>query len=245
MLLEVKDLCLNIDKKQILSSVSFCVEKGDFAVLCGRNGAGKSQLLKIIKGLRKQSSGSIFISGQDLSRDRGERMKRIALVFQNADLQAVGETVEKDVAFGPENLGWDIKRIKERTDQVISLLGLEEKRHQRPATLSGGEKRKLAIAGTLAMDPDIILLDEPFVALDYPSVRTVLSSLVSLHRKGHTILIVSHEIEKFLAHATRLLILKEGKITCQGRPEDCLDELREAEVYLPDLPFKELTWLTT
>ncbi len=242
-ILEVENLSLTIDGKDIYKDVSFCIEKGSFSVLCGRNGAGKSQLLKTIKGLIKPSSGRILIKDQDVSRKKSERLMQTALVFQDADLQSVGESVEKDIDFGPENLGWSHERVVENREKAINLLGLEDLRNQRPSTLSGGEKRKLAIAGVLAMESEIILLDEPFANLDYPSTKTVLETLLNLHAKGMTLLVVTHEVEKFLAHTDKVLILKEGKLIYDGKAEESLEALRSADVYVPALDFKELTWL--
>ncbi len=240
-LLRLDSLSLDIEGKKIFSDISFSIERGDFAVLCGRNGAGKSQLLRVIKGLRKQSEGKIYIEGSEIK--KADRLKKIALVFQNADLQFVGDTVEKDIAFGPENLGWKKDKVKEAVEKALSLMKLEALRKQKVHSLSGGEKRKLAIAGVLAMEPEILLLDEPFSALDYPSTKLVLSALVELNAKGHTLIIVSHEIEKFLSHTSKVLIMKEGQLIHSGSPSSSLEALREAEVYVPHLPLEEFSWL--
>lgn len=242
-ILRIENLAWKTGGRNIFSSVSFSVEEGSFTLLCGRNGAGKSQLLKTLKGLQNPSEGKILLRGEDVSKDRNRRLHALALVFQDADVQSVGETVEKDIEFGPENLGWPSDRIIAKREEVIALLGLEAKRKQRPATLSGGEKRKLAIAGVLAMEPEVILLDEPFANLDYPSTVTVIETLLTLHRKGHTLIIVSHEAEKFLAHTDRVLILKEGSLIFDGPSRESMEALRAADVYLPRLPFEELSWL--
>lgn len=241
--LETEGLTLALQGKNIFTDITFCLEKGSFTVLCGRNGAGKSQLLRTLKGLQKPTSGKILINGEDVSRSKSRRLASVALVFQNADLQAVGETVEKDIEFGPENLGLSRDEVVRRRDEAITLLALDKQRRQRPQTLSGGEKRKLAIAGVLAMKPEVILLDEPFANLDYPSTLTVLRTLKSLHEKGHTIVVVSHEIEKILALTDSVIIMKDGRITYSGRSEESLDKLRSADIYVPSLPFQELTWL--
>jgi len=242
-ILEVRNLTLKLGNKTIYKDISFSIEKGAFAVLCGRNGAGKSQLLKTLKGLVKLTSGEIHIKGEDLSHRKNERLRKTALVFQDADLQSVGETVEKDIDFGPENLGWKREKIIEEREKALKLLSLENLRNQRPHTLSGGEKRKLALAGVLAMQNDIILLDEPFANLDYPSTRVVLETLLELHKRGITLLIVTHEVEKFLAHTDAVLIMKEGSLIYNGPAKASLHALRQAEVYVPALPFEELTWL--
>ncbi len=241
-ILEVRNLSLNIQKKQILDNISFTLQKGSFTALCGRNGAGKSQLLRTLKGLRKQSLGSIFINGEDVSKNKQKRLSSIGLVFQESDLQIVGETVEKDLMFGPENLGWSDDKINNKVEEMLNLFSLTNLRDRRPSTLSGGEKRRLAIASVLAMEPDMIFLDEPFSALDYPSVKSLIDTLIMLHEKEVTLCVVTHEVERFLAHTTNTLLIKNGKIIYDGLSKDSLEELRKGDVYVPNLPFEELTW---
>ena len=240
--LRTEDLCLDINGKAIFKDVSLSLEKGTFAALCGRNGAGKSQLLRCLKGLRKPTSGNILIDGNPSSPK--ERMKRIALVFQSAEMQIVQQSVEKDIAFGPENLGLDKAEVQRRVDEAISIMNLEEKRLQRPQTLSGGELRKTAIAGVLAMQPDVILLDEPFANLDYPSTLAVIKALIAMHERGYTILVVSHEAEKFLAHTDMLFIMDKGSLAVAGKSEEVFERLRDYDIYLPkSCSFGDLTWL--
>ena len=240
--LEVRDLTLSINNLKILDNLSFSLDKGSFAVVCGRNGAGKSQLLRCIKGLVSPDGGEILVDGVPLNAKA--RMKKMAIVFQDADMQIVSQSVEKDVAFGPENMGLDRKEIERRVENALSLMGLEDKVKQRPQTLSGGEKRKCAIAGILAMEPEVILLDEPFANLDYPSTLSVIRALNTLHGKGYTILVVSHEVEKFLFHADTLFILEEGRIKEKGRADEIYFKLPSYDIYLPkNASFEELSWL--
>lgn len=241
--LETEGLTLISQGKHIFRDISISLEKGSFTVICGRNGAGKSQLLRTLKGLQNPTEGRILINGEDVGRKKARRLSSVALVFQDADVQAVGETVEKDIEFGPENLGLKRDEVVRRREEAITLLGLEKQRRQRPQTLSGGEKRKLAIAGVLAMEPEVILLDEPFANLDYPSTLTVLRTLRSLHESGHTIAVVSHEVEKFLALTDTVIIMKDGSVTYSGSSECSIEALRAADVYVPSLPFEELSWL--
>lgn len=241
--LRTEGLCLSIEGRPIFQDVSFSLEEGSLAALCGRNGAGKSQLLRVLKGLRGQTSGKIFFKGDDVSKDKKARLRGLALVFQDADLQMVGETVWKDCAFGPENLGWPRARVEEAVGKALGLMGLEGKAEQRPATLSGGEKRRLAIAGALAMEPMAIMLDEPLANLDYPSTRTVLETLVRLRDTGRAVLVVSHEVERFLAHTDKVLVMAGGRLVHDGPPASSLAALREAEVHVPNVPLEELSWL--
>ena len=171
-------------------------------------------------------------------------MRRIGLVFQDAQMQMVAQSVEKDIAFGPENLGLDRDEVSRRVGMALALMGLEAHAKQRPQTLSGGELRKTAIAGVLAMEPDVILLDEPFANLDYPSTLTVIRSLLELHEKGFTILVVSHEAEKFLSHADRLIVMSHGRVVVDGRACDEYHRLGENDIYIPPAAsFEDLTWL--
>lgn len=241
--LEVENLSLVLDEKRIFSDISFSLEPGTITLLLGKNGAGKSRLLRTIKGLQKQTSGRIMVSGKDMSRKKSDRLRSVALVFQDADLQIVGETVYRDCAFGPENLGLSRDEIEARCTAVLALMGLQEKRDQRASTLSGGEKRRLAIAGVLAMHPDLIMLDEPFANLDYPSTLTVMQAILNLRDRGNTILLVTHEAEKFLSHADRCLIMDAGRLVYDGDARDSIESIRRADVYIPDLPFEEMTWL--
>ena len=226
--LETRNLSLSINGNLIFEDISLSLPKGAFAALCGRNGSGKSQLLRCIKGLVRQNTGEIYTDG----------------VKQNAEMQIVSQSVEKDVAFGPENMGLDKEEVRRRTSEALRVMGLEAKAKQRPQTLSGGELRKCAIAGILAMEPDVILLDEPFANLDYPSTLTVIKSLITLHEKGYTLLVVSHEAEKFLAHTDTLLIMDKGHLVMQGESSRMFNSLSNYDIYLPaNASFEDLTWL--
>lgn len=240
--LEIENLSLSINGKKILDDISLKLGKGSLAALCGRNGAGKSQLLRCMKGLKKPDTGRILIGGREA--DEKTRMKKCALVFQNAQMQIVSQSVEKDIAFGPENMGLDKAEVKRRVDYALHLMELEDKAKQRPQTLSGGEMRKCAIAGILAMKPDVIFLDEPFANLDYPSTLAVIRSLITLHEKGYTILVVSHEAEKFLAHTDTLFIMEGGKLKEEGNSGKLFNRLSDYDIYLPSgAAFEDLSWL--
>jgi ABC-type cobalt transport system, ATPase component len=240
-LFTVNSLSYSADREQILNSVSFELEKGTLTILAGQNGSGKSVLLKCLKGLMKPTAGTILLNGEKLGKK--ERMKSLGLVFQDADLAYVGQTVEKDIAFGMENRGETKDRIKTKTEELIAAFELEKVRTHHPSTLSGGEKRKLAIAGVLAMDPQVLFLDEPLSNLDYPSTLTVLKALKTLKAEGRTVVVVSHEIEKMLALSDHLIVLEKGKIAFDGKSRDGLGALKAHRVYVPDLPYEKMTWL--
>ena len=165
------------------------------------------------------------------------------LVFQDADVQIVGETVEKDVAFGPRNLRWSEEKIKQSTEEAIKVLGMQSYRKDRPQILSGGQKRCLAIAGVLAMHPQIVMMDEVFSNLDYPSVRMVLDAILKLKKEGIAVVIVSHDTDLFLAHADKVLIVDKGESVYFGDTVESLDVLKQHSVHISDIPLEKMTWL--
>ena len=242
--LSVSNLRKSIDGILLLDDISFSVEEGTITLIAGPNGSGKSLLLKCLKGLEKTDSGTIEVDGRDAEKTK-ERMKLFGLVFQDTSLQIVGSTVEKDIAFGLENQKRSPEEIKAKVDEMLSLFHLEKERRKNPKILSGGERRRLAIAGVLAMESRILLLDEPLANLDYPSVRDVLKTLVELKKKGITVLIVSHEAEKFLALTDNTIIIRGGRIAGMGKSRDMLSSLRENDIYLPPLDFEDLKWIET
>ena len=244
-LLRVEGLtyCLDEDKT-MLDNLSFSIREGSFTLLCGPNGAGKSTLLRILKGLYPVKAGTIVFEEKDVTNKKKVRLRKIGLVFQDADSQFVGQSVEKDLRFGLENLDLPVEEQNRRIDEVLRLLSMEDLRHRHPHALSGGEKRKLAIAGVLAMQPKIILLDEPFANLDYRSTGATLKLLLRLQNEGHTIILVSHEIEKCMAHADHVLVLDDGLLVEDGSPEKVLPRLPRHGIHVPHGPPPEkLTWL--
>ncbi|HSO18048.1 MAG TPA: ABC transporter ATP-binding protein [Desulfosarcina sp.] len=203
-----------------LDNVSLSVEAGEFCVIAGPNGSGKTTLLRHFIGLLSSESGSVAVGGQSVDADPLAARQRVGLVFQDADSQIVGETVYEDTAFGPENLGLNRQQIDARVRQALAAVDLVRLADKRPHHLSGGEKRRLAIAGVLAMAPQVLLMDEPFSNLDYPATRRVLDQILALHELGHTIVITTHDLEKVLAHAQRLVVMAAGRVVADGRPAE-------------------------
>lgn len=245
----VKDLVLSINKdKLILDKVSFEIAKGSLTCLTGANGAGKSLLMRSIKGLLKIDSGSIFVDQKDLTKKSKKRNLEIGLVFQDADTQMVGQTVKQDLLFGLQNLQLEVAEQQKRIDYVTSLLNIEDLLDKRPRTLSGGEKRKVAIGGVLVMKPKIVMLDEPFANLDFNGVVQVLTGLLKLKEEGITTLIATHEIEKVLYHCDSIIILDKGKVGFKGDVITSLPLLESFGIRRPvvgntPLDISELTWL--
>ncbi|MDC7224736.1 MAG: ABC transporter ATP-binding protein, partial [Spirochaetales bacterium] len=160
-------------------------------------------------------------------------------VFQNSDLQFVEQTVERELAFGPENLGLPKEEVNRRVAQVRDELGLEAFMNRRPHSLSGGEKKRVAIGGILAMEPDLLVLDEPFTGLDWEGVDQVLRTLIPLHKKGLSLLLITHDLAKCAAHGDRLILMARGKIRHSGTVEEGLDHTEQWGVRKPE----GLTWL--
>ncbi len=205
-----------------LDGISVTIEKGSYTAILGSNGSGKSTLAKIIDVLEVPDSGKVVIFGKDASDDNlfWDIRAHCCCVFQNPDNQIVGTIVEEDVAFGPENLGVPNPELRERVDQALKDVGLYEYRHRETTALSGGQKQKLAIAGALAMQPDILILDEATAMLD-PSSRDDFLTLVEKMRveKGLTLITITHDMTEAL-RCDKLVIVNKGKAVMEGRPEE-------------------------
>ncbi len=208
-----------------LENINLTIEEGTFVVIAGQNGSGKTTLLKHLNGLLLPTTGTVRLAGVPVSENLVKARQMVGMVFQDPDSQIVGETVCDDVAFGPENLCLDRSEVKRRVYRTLKVVGLLDFEDQKPHLLSGGEKRRLAIAGILAMEPKVLVFDEPFSSLDYPGVKQVLKQIISLHRSGHTILAAAHDLEKVIAHADRLVIMKDGKVVKDETPSQLLGEL--------------------
>jgi biotin transport system ATP-binding protein len=202
-----------------LDHIDLDIRKGSFVVIAGANGAGKTTLLRHFNGLLRPQKGTIRVDGIPVQKDVLRARRKVGMVFQDADSQIVGETVYDDVAFGPENLSWPPEKIQQNVESALELVGLNAMKHKSPHQLSGGEKRRLAIAGVLAMQPEVIVLDEPFANLDYFGVQQVLGHIVALHQQGGTIILSVHDLEKVMAHAQRLIVMHQGHIAADGPPE--------------------------
>jgi biotin transport system ATP-binding protein len=193
-----------------LEDVSLCLESGGCTIIAGANGSGKSLLMSIIAGLEAASSGTVKVS------------QKVGLVFQEPDAQILGETPREDVAFGPRNMGLSKEECRFRVEKALEDTGLTEKADFPARSLSGGEKRRLAAAGVLAMDAEIIIFDEPYANMDFPGVVQVNRLFQKLISDGKTVIILSHEIEKCLSLANRFIVLFKGKKVFDGTAEEAL-----------------------
>ena len=219
-IIEIHNICHTFsDGYKGLDNISLNIEKGEFIILAGRNGSGKTTFLRHLNGLLQPCSGSILVDGKKLACNLVSARKTIGMVFQDPDTQIVGDTVFDETAFGLENLKFPRSQIKAKVNLILEKLDLLHLKDRHPSSLSGGEKRRLAIAGVLVMDPKVIVFDEPFSNLDYPGICQVLSTITELNRSGHTIIIAAHDVEIAICEATRIIIMEEGKIVADGHPE--------------------------
>ncbi len=209
------------DDDEILSTaldgVSFGIEKGSFVAIVGHNGSGKSTLAKHFNALLLPSSGDVIIDGINTKDE--ERLwdirSKCGMVFQNPDNQLVSSIVEDDVAFGPENLGVAPAEIRYRVDEALKAVDMYEHRKKGPHLLSGGQKQRIAIAGVLAMQPDIIVFDEPTAMLDPKGRKEIMQIINELHKDGKTIILITHFMEEAM-QADRILVMNDGKLLHDG-----------------------------
>lgn len=216
-----------------LDGIHMRVEAGTFLVIAGANGSGKTTLLRHLNGLLRASKGEIRINGIDVAREPAQARRLVGMVFQDVDTQIVGETVADDIAFGPENLGLARDAVTARVETALKVMNLAAVRDMPPHLLSGGEKRRLAIAGVLAMEPMVVAFDEPFSNLDFPGIRSVLRHMLSLHAEGKTLIVTTHDLEKVVAHADRLVVLDDGRLAGDGPPLELMADIERYGVRQP------------
>jgi cobalt transport protein ATP-binding subunit len=246
-MIEIRNLHLKYaDGTHALRGIDLTVSSGEFLLICGANGSGKTTLIRLLCGLMKPTEGSIHINGRNDPYASRQVRQVVGMVFQDSDSQIVGETVKEDVAFGPENLGLSKEEIEHRVQWALGVMNLKRLAEKPCYLLSGGEKKRLAIAGVLAMRPQIILLDEPFSHLDFPGIQEVLKHLIHLHQDGHTLVVTTHDVEKVIAHVDRMAILHGGEMKALGHPDDLVKHLPGFGVRPPCyaiLGGKKTSWL--
>ncbi len=226
------------DKTEVLKELDFAVEKGSFVALLGRNGSGKSTLARLVNGLLKPTTGKVFVFGMDTSDKKNlfEIRKKAGMVFQNPDNQQIASIVEDDIAFGPENIGMKREEIGAAIDFALKATDMEKYRHAEAAKLSGGQKQRVAIAGAIAIGPEILILDESTSMLDPKGRKEVMAVARMLNKeKGMTVIDITHYMDE-AAEADYVYVLDGGKIRIQGKPEEVFarkSELRECGLELP------------
>ena len=221
-------------ERKALSEVSATIGEGEFVALIGPTGSGKSTWVQHFNALLKPSEGRVLLDGGDLwgeKMDLGKVHGKVGLVFQFPEFQLFEESVAKDVAFGPENLGWPADRVEEAVEKALTAVGLDAEPFgpRSPMALSDGEKRRVAIAGILAMEPEVLVLDEPTSGLDPRGARQIVSLLKTLHRKGRTIVLISHDMDLVAEVAQRVIVLNRGRLWAIGTTESVWSRLAESE----------------
>lgn len=223
-IIEVKNLSYRYDHKSedyILKDVSFHVKQGEWLSIVGHNGSGKSTTVRLIDGLLEAESGDIIISGDKLTADNvWEKRRQIGMVFQNPDNQFVGATVEDDVAFGLENQGMDYPMMVKRVHEALELVGMQNFKEREPARLSGGQKQRVAIAGVVALQPDIIILDEATSMLDPEGRLELIRTVKDIKDKNQlTVISITHDLDE-ISLSDRVLVMKNGQVESTAKPRE-------------------------
>ena len=228
-------------QRSAVEGLSLDIRRGEFLGIIGHTGSGKSTLIQHLNGLLKPSSGTIYLDGADIwaepKKIRSVRF-RVGLVFQYPEYQLFEDTVRKDVAFGPKNMGLDAREVERRVLAAIEAVGLDESvLDKSPFALSGGQKRRVAIAGVMAMEPEVLILDEPTAGLDPRGRESILQLLREYHEKrGSTVVLVSHSMEEIARNAQRIIVLSGGGVCMEGTPAEVFARADELEAVGLDVP---------
>ncbi|WP_054950976.1 energy-coupling factor transporter ATPase [Numidum massiliense] len=239
-LVSIRDICFHYrpEAEPVLRNVDLDIARGEMVAIIGPNGSGKSTLSKIINGLLKPTAGCIRVDGLDPSDDREvwDVRRKVGMVFQNPDNQIVGPTVQDDIAFGLENLGIARQVMEERMREAIARVGLTGLEEAMPNRLSGGQKQRLAIAGVLAMRPELIILDEATAMLDPEGRRQVAEVVRLVRQEGIAVVTVTHMLDE-VTEADRIVVIADGNIQFQGTPQEVFKQERQLVQLGLDVPF--------
>ena len=236
----------NIEEvNRAIDGVDVDIKKGDFVAVLGHNGSGKSTLAKHVNGLLLPTEGTVWVGDMD-TRDEEhiwDVRKTAGMVFQNPDNQIIGNIVEEDVGFGPENIGVPTEEIWKRVEESLKAVGMTAYRLQSPNKLSGGQKQRVAIAGVMAMKPECIILDEPTAMLDPNGRKEVIRTIHELNRaEGITVLLITHYMEEAI-EADRIIVMDDGRIVMDGQPREIFSRVKELKSHGLDVPqVTELVW---
>ena len=228
-------------QRSAVEGLSLDIRRGEFLGIIGHTGSGKSTLIQHLNGLLKPSSGTIYLDGTDIwaepKKIRSVRF-RVGLVFQYPEYQLFEDTVRKDIAFGPKNMGLDAREVERRVLAALSAVGLDESvLDKSPFALSGGQKRRVAIAGVMAMEPEVLILDEPTAGLDPRGRESILQMLREYHEtRGSTVVLVSHSMEEIARNAQRIIVLSGGGVCMEGTPAEVFARADELEAVWLDVP---------
>lgn len=233
-------------KKYVLENINMSVKKGEFLVILGHNGSGKSTLAKLINAQFVPDVGDIWVKDYNTKNEETiwDIKKTCGMVFQNPDNQLVATIVEEDVAFGPENLGVPMPKLREQVDWALDTVEMSEYRHHSPALLSGGQKQRIAIAGILAMNPECILLDEPTAMLDPSGRKEIVDTILKLNKQfDKTIIYITHYMEEAVL-ADRIIVISDKNIVEEGTPREIFGQVERMKELGLDVPqVTELAYL--
>ncbi|MCI8544329.1 MAG: energy-coupling factor transporter ATPase [Lachnospiraceae bacterium] len=221
-----------------VDKVSLDVQAGEFIAILGHNGSGKSTLAKHINAILNPTEGTVWVDGMDTSKEEHvwDIRQRAGMVFQNPDNQIIGQVVEEDVGFGPENMGVPTREIWERVEESLKAVGMYEYRKHSPNKLSGGQKQRVSIAGVLAMHPKCIVLDEPTAMLDPKGRGEVVRAVRALNDvEGITVVLITHYMEEII-HADRVFVMDSGKIAMEGTPREIFSQVEKLQELRLDVP---------
>lgn len=227
-----------VETIEAIAGVNMDVEQGQFIAILGHNGSGKSSLAKHINGLLQPAEGAVYVKGMNTAdEDEIWQIRQTAgIVLQNPDNQIIGNIVEEDVAFGPENIGVTTEDIWRRVAQSLEAVGMEAFRLSSPGRLSGGQKQRVAIAGILAMEPECIILDEPTAMLDPKGREDVIRTIHQLNReKGITIILITHKMDE-VVEADKLFVMDHGKVVMSGTPKEVFSDVEQIKKYRLEVP---------
>ena len=229
----------NIEEvNRAIDDVSIEIKEGEFVAVLGHNGSGKSTFAKQLDAILLPTDGTVWIQGLDTSKEENlwEVRKKTGMVFQNPDNQIIGNIVEEDVGFGPENMGIPTDEIWKRVDESLAAVGMTAYRMKSPNKLSGGQKQRVAIAGVMAMRPQCIVLDEPTAMLDPNGRREVVKTVHELNRQeGITVVLITHYMEEVI-HADRVIVMDDGRVVMDGTPREIFSRVEELKSYRLDVP---------
>lgn len=229
----------NIEEvNRAIDDVSIEIKEGEFVAVLGHNGSGKSTFAKQLDAILLPTDGTVWIQGLDTSKEENlwEVRKKTGMVFQNPDNQIIGNIVEEDVGFGPENMGIPTDEIWKRVDESLEAVGMTAYRMKSPNKLSGGQKQRVAIAGVMAMRPQCIVLDEPTAMLDPNGRQEVVKTVHELNRQeGITVVLITHYMEEVI-HADRVIVMDDGRVVMDGAPREIFSRVEELKSYRLDVP---------
>ena len=221
-----------------VDDVSLDIEQGDFVAILGHNGSGKSTLAKHLNAILYPTEGTVWVDGKDTRNEEyvWDIRQTAGMVFQNPDNQIIGQVVEEDVGFGPENMGVPTKEIWERVEESLKAVGMYEFRKHSPNKLSGGQKQRVSIAGVIAMHPKCIVLDEPTAMLDPKGRKEVIRAVRALNDvEGITVILITHYMEEVI-YANKVYVMDKGKVTLQGTPKEVFSEVERLKELRLDVP---------